>query len=127
MHIEYAEFLLDIMILYSMVNQHKQRHGEHWDVTMAPEKPDRQQLYFESRARTDFLCEQPTLPDKPYHYQSKPPDLTYPHPTTAPPPPSNLKPNSTARSDRFSSGTPCVTLWNSLCSIPVTWVITHNY
>ena len=54
---------------------------------------------------------------------------TWPTPTPYlhPHPPSNLKPNSTARSDRFSSGTPCVTLWNSLCSIPVTWVSTHNY
>ena len=54
---------------------------------------------------------------------------TWPTPTPPlhPTPPSNLKPNSTARSDRFSSGTPSVTVWNSLCSIPVTWVSTHNY
>ena len=44
-----------------------------------------------------------------------------------PNPPSKFKPNSTARFNRFSSGTPCVTLWNSLCSIPVTWVSTHNH
>ena len=52
---------------------------------------------------------------------------TRPDPPLHPHPPSKFKPNSTARSNRFSSGTPCVTLWNSLCSIPVTWVSTHNY
>ena len=55
------EFSLDIMIQYSFVNHHKQRHGEHWDVTTAPGKPDRHQPYFESRAHTDFVCEQPAL------------------------------------------------------------------
>ena len=51
----------EIIIQYTLVNQHKQRHGEHLDVTMAPEKPGRHQHYFESRAHTDFVREQPTL------------------------------------------------------------------
>ena len=55
------------------------------------------------------------------------PDPPPPTPPLHPHPTSKFKPNSTARSNRFSSGTPCVTLWNSLCSIPVTWVSTHNY
>ena len=55
------------------------------------------------------------------------PDPPPPPPLHPNPPPSKFKPNSTAWSNRFSSGTPCVTLWNSLCSIPVTWVSTHNY
>ena len=58
------------------------------------------------------------------------PDPLTPHPTPTPPPPpppSKFKPNSTAQSNRFSSCTSCVTPWNSLCSISVTWVSTHNY
>ena len=49
----YMELSLDIIIQYSLVNQHKhdkECHGEHLDVAMAPEKPGRHQPYFQSRA-----------------------------------------------------------------------------
>ena len=51
---EYMELSLDIIVQYSLVNQNKERHGEHWDVTIAPEKPGKHQPYFESQAHTAF-------------------------------------------------------------------------
>ena len=55
------ELSLNIIIQYSLINKHKQRHGEQLDVSMASENPGRHQPYFESRAHTDFAREQPTL------------------------------------------------------------------
>ena len=74
---EYMELSLDIIIQYNLVNQHKhdkQRHGEHLDVTMAPEKPGRHQPYFESWAHTDFVREQPTFegPQRPVTAEEAP-------------------------------------------------------
>ena len=68
------ELSLDIIIRYSFVNRHKQRHGEHLDVTMAPEKPGSHQPYFESRAQTYFVPEQPTLkePQRPVTAEEAP-------------------------------------------------------
>ena len=68
------ELSLDIIIQYSLVNQQKQRHVEYLDVTMAPEKPGRHQPYFESRAHTDFVREQPTLegPQRPVTAEEAP-------------------------------------------------------
>ena len=77
------ELSLDIMIQYSLVNQHEQYHGEHWDVAKAPEKPDRHQPYFESRAHTDFVCEQLTLegPQRPVTAEDGPEPGTQKQPT----------------------------------------------
>ena len=68
---EYMELSLDIIIQYSLI---KQRHGEHLDVTMAPEKPGRHQPYFESWAHTDFVREQPPLegPQRPVTAEEAP-------------------------------------------------------
>ena len=74
---EFMELSLDIIIQHSLVYQHKhnkQCHGEHLGVTMAPEKPGRHQPYFESRAHTDFIHEQPTLevPQRPVAAEEAP-------------------------------------------------------
>ena len=79
------ELSLDIIIQY-LVNQHQQRHGEHWDVTMVPENPGRHQPYFESRAHTDFVREQPTpeVPQRPVTAEGAP------EPGTQKQPPGNV-------------------------------------